>query len=161
MWIMGFEKKPMRANELSSFENFSWALSAIKQAESDLGKRLELVGKKRNVKRIASELANIYALLLRTVQTEKLITLKKNLENQTMKIVTKRSTSSADDGFAYVEKDCLKELCRIATTEECLICEGKGNNKAKCKLRKSLKGIFIDEMDEQLECIGKQLMTKL
>lgn len=89
--------------------------------------------------------------LLKTVPDEKLLQIRRELDNTIVKVEVKRSVvpQPAQDEFAYVPIKPLDALLNRILTWECAFCEKQGKEIKHCECRKELKAIFPYEIDEQ------------
>lgn len=146
---MAVERTDLRRYESDAIRDLFGAFQLAYCSKGSLRKRLEAVGKKMELEKVAEQLRDIASSLLRTVRPEKLETIKKNLDNIEVVVRTKRDvTKETNDAFVYVNAASLRRVLLESAKERCVMCIGSECEMSRCSLRKMMDEVLLEDVPE-------------
>lgn len=117
---------------------------------------------KRDLKMLRTVSAKLYESLLRVMDANQLLKLRKNLAGLTVRTGVKSVADPSDEEGRWISYETMAELVS-GCKDHCLTCSGMGKEYYNCKLRKAFDdlptGLHNVESDAKGRCPYTMLMT--
>lgn len=149
---------PLRQHEATQIQFLLGLISECTRSQDVLKRRLRATGDDERYGQLCAEIGDITDRVLATVDADKLLTLRKNLKHQELRIVTKAPADASQYGWTLVPARALQSLFATAAKWECKTCDGSPCEMTKCSYRKTLKQLMMFDLEDDAGgCFARRL----
>ena len=151
-------QSPLNGKEAVSLQYMAYLISAMKEAETVLEKRMRVNGIFWRFKGLVKQADNLYMKLRKTLPRDVEERFVGMLNLQTLYVVTRGGAVDPTGDFTVVPRKALLGILTTAS-KECMLCDGTHQDRKKCPYRKAIKDLCLPDLSHVEDngiCLGKQ-----